>query len=122
MIEIVIKEYLESVLSVPVYLVIPVDPPATYVSIEKTGGAIPGLIFMLFYENLLTYVSICGIISLLRDTDQQISWQWRKGENMEGMTDNQFSKILEMVLMILDGCKDLDEAKEKIKKLAGNDK
>lgn len=41
---------------------------------------------------------------------------------MEGMTDNQFSKILEMVLMILDGCKDLDEAKEKIKKLAGNDK
>lgn len=38
MIEIVIKEYLESVLSVPVYLVIPVDPPATYVSIEKTGG------------------------------------------------------------------------------------
>jgi hypothetical protein len=32
----------------------------------------------------------------------------------ERMTDKQFNKILEMVKMILDGCKDLDEAKEKI--------
>ena len=35
----------------------------------------------------------------------------------ENMTDLQFNKLFEMVLMILDGCKDLDEAKEKIKKL-----
>lgn len=33
------------------------------------------------------------------------------------MTDKQFKTILEMVDMILDGCKDLAEAKEKVKKL-----
>lgn len=36
------------------------------------------------------------------------------------MTDKQFKTILEMVDMILDGCKDLSEAKEKIKKLIDN--
>ena len=35
----------------------------------------------------------------------------------EIMTDKQFKTILEMVNMILDGCKDLDEAKRKITKL-----
>lgn len=35
----------------------------------------------------------------------------------ENMTDKQFDKILKMVSMILDGCKDLDEAKEKVKEL-----
>lgn len=33
------------------------------------------------------------------------------------MTDKQFKTILNMVDMILDGCKDLDEAKEKVRKL-----
>jgi len=33
------------------------------------------------------------------------------------MTDKQFKTILEMVDMILDGCKDLEEAKEKVQKL-----
>lgn len=32
----------------------------------------------------------------------------------EVMTGNQLDKILKMVSMILDGCKDIDEAKEKI--------
>ncbi|MCD7745408.1 MAG: hypothetical protein LUI13_09035 [Lachnospiraceae bacterium] len=38
---------------------------------------------------------------------------------MEGdyMTDKQFRTIFEMFDMILDGCKDLDEAKEKVHKL-----
>lgn len=36
------------------------------------------------------------------------------------MTDKQFKTILEMVDMILDGCKDLDEAKAKVKKLVEN--
>lgn len=36
---------------------------------------------------------------------------------MEDMTDKQFEKILKMVGMILDGCKDLDEAKVKVKEL-----
>ena len=34
---------------------------------------------------------------------------------MEDMTDKQFDKILKMVSMILDGCKDLEEAKAKVK-------
>lgn len=36
---------------------------------------------------------------------------------MENMTDKQFDKILKMVSMILDGCKDLEEAKQKVKEL-----
>lgn len=39
---------------------------------------------------------------------------------MEEMTDKQFKTILEMVSMILDGCEDVEEAKEKIKKLIDN--
>lgn len=35
----------------------------------------------------------------------------------ENMTDKQFKTILEMFGMILDGCKDLDEAKKKVEKL-----
>lgn len=35
----------------------------------------------------------------------------------EIMTDKQFKTILEMVDMILDGCSNLEEAKEKVKKL-----
>jgi len=36
---------------------------------------------------------------------------------MENMTDKQFDKILKMVSMILDGCKDVDEAKKKVAEL-----
>lgn len=35
----------------------------------------------------------------------------------EMMTDKQFDKILKMVAMILDGCKDIEEAKEKVAEL-----
>jgi len=38
----------------------------------------------------------------------------------ENMTDKQFKTILEMVDMILDGCKDLEEAKQKVQKLIEN--
>lgn len=38
----------------------------------------------------------------------------------EVMTDKQFKTILEMVDMILDGCKDLNEAKQKVQKLIEN--
>ena len=41
---------------------------------------------------------------------------------MEDMTDKQFEKILKMVGMILDGCKDLDEAKEKVKEMTEDQK
>lgn len=41
---------------------------------------------------------------------------------MEEMTDKQFDKILKMVSMILDGCKDLDEAKGKVKDLLETEK
>lgn len=36
---------------------------------------------------------------------------------MDVMTDLQFITILEMVDMILDGCKSVDEAKEKVERL-----
>lgn len=37
------------------------------------------------------------------------------GKDMtQAMTDKQFKTILEMVDMILDGCKDLNEAKQKV--------
>ncbi len=39
---------------------------------------------------------------------------------VEVMTDKQFQTILEMVDMILDGCKDLNEAKKKVRKLIEN--
>ncbi len=38
----------------------------------------------------------------------------------EVMTDKQFKTILEMVDMILDGCKDLEDAKKKVQKLITN--
>jgi len=38
------------------------------------------------------------------------------------MTDKQFTTILEMVKMILEGCKDLDEANEKVDKLLESQK
>ena len=38
------------------------------------------------------------------------------------MTDKQFDKIMTMVSMILDGCEDLEEAKEKIKELSEDQK
>jgi len=38
------------------------------------------------------------------------------------MTDKQFDKILKMVSMILDGCKDLEEAKEKVAELLEDQK
>lgn len=40
------------------------------------------------------------------------------GKDMaEVMTDKQYDGILQMIGMILDGCKDLDEAKRKIEEL-----
>lgn len=41
---------------------------------------------------------------------------------VQEMTDKQFKTILEMVDMILDGCKDLEEAKQKVQKLIENQK
>ena len=46
-----------------------------------------------------------------------------KGEKMiEVMTDKQFDKILKMVAMILEGCKDLEEAKKKVRELLEDQK
>ena len=35
----------------------------------------------------------------------------------EIMTDKQFDKIMKLVRMVLDGCKDLEEAKQKVEQL-----
>lgn len=37
---------------------------------------------------------------------------------VEIMTDKQFDKIIKIISMILDGCKDLDEAKRKVNELS----
>ena len=37
------------------------------------------------------------------------------------MTDMQFTKIIEMVRMIIENCRDLEEAKEKLARLADDD-
>ena len=39
---------------------------------------------------------------------------------VQEMTDKQFKTILDMVDMILDGCKDLEKAKRKVQKLIEN--
>lgn len=39
---------------------------------------------------------------------------------VEVMTDKQLDKIIKMISMILDGCKDLDEAKKKVNELSDN--
>lgn len=45
------------------------------------------------------------------------------GKDMEkAMTDKQFDKIIKMISMILDGCKDLDEAKRKVNELSDTPK
>lgn len=36
---------------------------------------------------------------------------------VEVMTDKQFDKIIKMIRMVLDGCKDLEEAKKKVDEL-----
>lgn len=41
---------------------------------------------------------------------------------MEAMTDKQFDKIFQMFEMILEGCKDLDDAKRKVKELRDDKK
>ncbi len=41
---------------------------------------------------------------------------------MEVMTDKQFDKIFQMFEMILDGCRDLDDAKRKVKELRDDKK
>lgn len=45
------------------------------------------------------------------------------GKDMvDAMTDKQFDKIIKMISMILDGCKDLDEAKNKVNELSDTSK
>lgn len=41
---------------------------------------------------------------------------------VDAMTDKQFDKIIKMISMILDGCKDLDEAKNKVNELSDTSK
>lgn len=38
MIELIVKDFLESKMAVPVLLEVPKDPPASFIIIEKTGG------------------------------------------------------------------------------------
>lgn len=44
-------------------------------------------------------------------------WNMESEAGMEVMTDRQYDGILQMIEMIISGCKDLDEAKKKIAEL-----
>lgn len=49
---------------------------------------------------------------------RQVNLTKNGGKDMvEVMTDKQYDGILQMIGMILDGCKDLNEAKKKIEEL-----
>ena len=77
---------------------------------SRIGGDLP-----LFMEKGL---STAQLVICICSEEYVKSADLGKGENMsENMTDRQFNKILKMVSMILDGCKDLDEAKGKVKEL-----
>lgn len=43
-------------------------------------------------------------------------------ENGQDMTDYQFQSLLRLVRQVLDGCKDLDEAKQRIDELLKKEK
>lgn len=71
-----------------------------------------------YLETRNKVIENCWHMIVGNDTPKQ-----EKGENMaDNMTDKQFEKILKMVEMILDGCKDLDEAKAKVKELTEDQK
>ena len=54
---------------------------------------------------------------------RQVNLVKNGGKDMvEVMTDKQFDKIIKMISMILDGCKDLDEAKKKVNELSDTPK
>lgn len=53
-----------------------------------------------------------GLLNSIGDAGTEGKEEW-----MDVMTDKQFDKILKMFSMILDGCKDLTEAKEKVAEL-----
>lgn len=54
---------------------------------------------------------------------RQVNLMKNGGKDMaELMTDKQFDKIIKMISMILDGCKDLDEAKKKVNELSDTPK
>lgn len=57
-----------------------------------------------------------------QEGNQLIIADRQKGEYMNEMTDKQFDKIFQMFEMILEGCKDLDDAKRKVKELRDDKK
>ena len=72
-----------------------------------------------------TYIYLKIIYTLLVNWNSWLAITQASGRKegiMEEMTDKQFDKILKMVAMILDGCKDLDEAKAKVKELIEKEK
>lgn len=58
----------------------------------------------------------------MRETEPKTASVGKEDIMDEVMTDKQFDKILQMVSMILDGCKDLDEAKSKVAELLEKEK
>ena len=69
----------------------------------------------------MTFADAYVIIIIVRGKPITISGQDGKGGTMsEEMTDKQMNLIIKMILEILEGCQDLEQAKEKIKALLEN--
>lgn len=64
---------------------------------------------------LLLYSYEYGIMNIVKEGKVLNEYKERNME--ENMTDKQYDGILQMIGMILDGCKDLEEAKQKITEL-----
>lgn len=57
------------------------------------------------------------MLVIIRQGPNEFPGKRRKEDMMEVMTDKQYDGILQMIGMILDGCKDLEDAKKKIDEL-----
>lgn len=79
----------------------------------------------------LLFLEVWGILKLylrqvisagIMDLQENLAKRLEEGNMVEVMTDKQFDGILQMIEMIVDSCRDLDEAKKKIAELRSGKK
>lgn len=81
--------------------------------VGRDGKIIKKMKLLLDFWSTISY----NIITV-KESPDEYGGRCQKGEKMEEqMTDYQFQTILKMILEVLDNCKDIEEAKEKIKAL-----
>lgn len=79
----------------------------------------------------MLFLEVWGILKLylrqvisagIMDLQENLAKRLEEGNMVEVMTDKQFDGILQMIEMIVDSCRDLDEAKKKIAELRSGKK